>query len=406
MQNKIKVLQLCYKPPYPVTDGGTIGMHSVGDGLLNNGCRLKILTLFSDKHPFKKELLPTSYLERTEIEGVYVDLRIKLLDALLCVFLGQSYVVKRFISDDMKRLIQKMLKQNDFDIVQLESIMLAPYIPLIRKHSKAKITFHCPNVEHLIWQRIIKGSRLNFFKRWYLKNTALNLKVFELEHINDFDAVFPTTEIDAKYFRDNGCKRLCVGIPIGFDNVEKLPDVIEEDHSLFHIGSMDWFPNEQGIKWFLDEVWEGVHETLPNVKLYLAGRNMPLWLKNGSWSGVNVVGEVDDSILFMSSKKIMVVPLLSGSGIRIKILEAMSIGKVVVASSIAAEGIMYENGKNIIIANTPQEFVAAIKHLEDNPDYCKQIGENAYNLIRERYDTNYIGKELLSYYKQILEKEE
>ena len=78
MQNKIKVLQLCYKPPYPVTDGGTIGMHSVGDGLLNNGCRLKILTLFSDKHPFKKELLPTSYLERTEIEGVYVDLRIKL----------------------------------------------------------------------------------------------------------------------------------------------------------------------------------------------------------------------------------------------------------------------------------------------------------------------------------------
>ncbi|MDY6396025.1 MAG: glycosyltransferase, partial [Bacteroidales bacterium] len=85
---------------------------------------------------------------------------------------------------------------------------------------------------------------------------------------------------------------------------------------------------------------------------------------------------------------------------------AMSIGKVVVASSIAAEGIMYENGKNIIIANTPQEFVAAIKHLEENPGYCKQIGENAYNLIRERYDTNYIGKELLSYYKQILEKEE
>lgn len=401
----MKILQFCYKPPLPATDGGTIDMYSISEGLANNGCDVKVLTIYSDKHPFDKELLPKNYLEKTRIEGVYVDLKPRIMDALWCVFAAQSYVVKRFVSDQMKQLLLKTLKSETFDVVQIESIMLAPYIPLIRKYSKAKITFHCPNVEHLIWQRMAKGKHINVFKKWYIKNTAMNLKAYELGHINDFDAVFPVTDVDAKYFIDNGCKKLCVGVPIGFDNVEKLPDVVEQEHSIFHIGSMNWAPNEQGIKWFLNEVWPLVNKELPQIKAYFAGRNMSPWFKNNSWNNVDMIGEVDDSILFMSSKKIMVVPLLSGSGIRIKILEAMSIGKAVVATSIAAEGIMYEDGKNILIANTPQEFVEAIRKLDSDTEYCKQVGDNAYKLIRERYDTNYIGAELLGYYKQILAKD-
>ena len=400
----MKILQFCYKPPLPATDGGTIDMYSISEGLTNNGCELKVLTVYSDKHPFVVELLPKSYVDKTQIEGVYINLKPNFFDALWCIFSAQSYVIKRFVSYDMKLLLIKTLINQEFDIIQIESIMLAPYIPLIRKHSTAKITFHCPNVEHLIWQRMAKNKQINIFKKWYIKNTALNLKHYELEHINDFDAVFPVTDVDAKYFKDNGCKRLCVGIPIGFDNVEKLPDVMEQEHSIFHIGSMNWAPNEQGIKWFLNEVWPLMNKSLPKIKAYFAGRNMPMWLKNGEWNNVDIVGEVDDSILFMSSKKIMVVPLLSGSGIRIKILEAMSIGKAVVATSIAAEGIMYENGKNILIADTPEEFVSAVKRLDEDEEFCKQIGDNAYKLIRERYDTNYIGKELLNYYYQITEK--
>lgn len=404
MSDSLKILQICYKPPFPASDGGAIGMYSIAEGLYNNSCQVNIVTLYSDKHRFCPELMPPDYLQRTKIEGVYVDLNPNIFDALWCVFSAQSYVVKRFVSQEMKALIVKTLKEREYDVVQIESMMMAPYIPLIRKHSKAKIVFHCPNVEHIIWQRLRQSERINVFKRWYLKNTALNLKAYELEHINDFDAVFPTTDNDAEYFKKNGCKKLCVGVPIGFDNVERLPDVLEQEHTLFHIGSMDWFPNEQGIKWFLNEVWDKIHERLPKVRLCLAGKNMAPWLKNGSWDGVDVVGEVDDSILFMSSKKIMVVPLLSGSGIRIKILEAMSIGKAVVATSVAAEGIMYKDGYNILIADTPEEFVSAIERLENDEEYCKQVGENAYKLIREQYDTNAIGKKMVDYYKQILKR--
>lgn len=400
----MKILQFCYKPPYPTVDGGTIGMNSITEGLINNECEVKVITFYSTKNPFNKSLLPQSYISKTNIEAVFVDLRTNIFDALLYVLIGRSYVVERFISSKMKSLLIKTLKREQFDIIQLESIMLAPYISLIRKYSKAKITFHCPNVEHLIWKRIYKNTKSNIIKRLYLKNTYLNLKFYELNHINDFDAVFPTTDIDEKYFKDNGCKCLCKGIPIGFDYTEELPDVLVEENTVFHIGSMNWFPNEQGIRWFLNEVWEEIHKTTPQIKAFFAGRKMPNWLLNGKWEGVNIVGEVDDSIRFMSSKQIMVVPLLSGSGIRIKILEAMSIGKVVVATSIAAEGIMCENMKNIIIANTPQEFALAIKELTTNKELLNTISKNAYELIRTKYNINSVAKELISYYNQLLEK--
>ena len=196
----MKILQFCYKPPYPAVDGGTIGMNSISEGLINNNVSVKILTFYSYKNPFDKNSLPASYIEKTQIEGVFVDLKPHISDALVCLLLGESYVVKRFISNKMNQLLKKILLENDFDIIQLESLMLVPYIPIIRKYSKnSKITFHCPNVEHLIWERIYKSTK-NIFKKWYLKKTALALKVYELDHINDFDAIFPTTDIDAQYF--------------------------------------------------------------------------------------------------------------------------------------------------------------------------------------------------------------
>ena len=155
----------------------------------------------------------------------------------------------------------------------------------------------------------------------------------------------------------------------------------------------------------LNEVWDAVLNAVPKITFYLAGRNMPGYFYKGNWKNVRVVGEVADSVLFMSSKQIMIVPLLSGSGIRIKILEAMSLSKTVVATTIAAEGIMYENGKNIIIADTPQEFAQAVKKLTQDKDYCKQIGQNAYELIKSRYNTNIVASEIIDGYNYVLNKD-
>ncbi|MDR1724894.1 MAG: glycosyltransferase family 4 protein [Bacteroidales bacterium] len=394
----MNILQICYKPPFPPVDGGSMGMNGVTEGLINIGNRVKVLTFYSEKHPFNVVDLPKKYVKATNIEGVFVDLSIKLLPAFECWITGESYHVKRFITKTMFAKLKQILQNEEFDIVQMESIFLSPYIDVVRKYSKAKLVLHAPNVEHLIWQRIAKGTK-NILKKHYLKHLALTLKVYELEHINKYDAIYPATSIDADYFKANGCRRPCIPVPIGLPQPDIINDVLPIEHTLFHIGSMDYFPNLQGIQWFLKSVWHNVISLSPDAKLVLAGRNMPLWLRDYNEQNVEIAGEITDSTLFMQRHSIMVVPLLSGSGVRIKIIEAMSLGKCVIATSIAAEGIPYTDNENIIIANTPLEFANAVAKCFSDKKFIQHIETNAVKLVDANYNINTIAEKLLTLYQ-------
>ena len=183
---------------------------------------------------------------------------------------------------------------------------------------------------------------------------------------------------------------------------ETVAGVEEEPNSLFHIGSMDWMPNLEGVKWFLKQVWPMVHERMPQLTLYLAGRKMPDDLMRLEMEGVKVLGEVPDATYFITSKQINVVPLLSGSGIRVKIIEAMSAGKAVVTTTIGAEGIGCTDGKDVLIADTPEQFVEQLQRCVDNPEFRKQIGSNAARLITEQYSNKQLTQQLLTFYDKLL----
>ena len=147
-----------------------------------------------------------------------------------------------------------------------------------------------------------------------------------------------------------------------------------------------------------------VHHEVPQARLYLAGRKMPDQLMQTHIDGVTVVGEVDDARRFIASKQINVVPLLSGSGIRVKIIEAMSAGKAVVTTTVGARGIDYTDGENLLIANTPTEFARQIKRLLDDPDYCRRVGEAAVRLVEEQYDVHRLNDRLLQFYKERIDQ--
>ncbi|MCQ2262054.1 MAG: glycosyltransferase family 4 protein [Bacteroidales bacterium] len=394
----MKVLQLCNKPPYPPVDGGTLAMNCVTQGLMAEGYKVKVLTIETDKHPLQKTLIPENYIQQTGLESVYVDLNIHLIDALAALLCGESYHVKRYVSKDFEQKLIAILKQDEYDIIQLEGLYLTPYVSVIRQFSKARIVLRAHNVENQIWRRIAHCTK-NPLKRWYLKHLALALNAYEQEHVNDYDAVACITQNDADAFRKMGCRKPISVIPFGI-TPEVIDNVTEEENSLFHIGSMDWMPNQEGIDWFLESVWPALHKEIPEARLYLAGRKMPERLMKAQIEGVNVVGEVADSAYFIGSKQINIVPLLSGSGIRVKIIEAMSLGKTVVTTSIGAEGINYTNGKDILIANTPEEFVAQIRRCVADKDFCRQVGQNAYELIVKEYGTQALTKKFLALYEQ------
>ena len=279
---------------------------------------------------------------------------------------------------------------------------VAPYVDTIRKYSRAKIVLRSQNVEYAIWERLTPTAT-NPLKKWYLKLLTSRLKHYELSMLNKYDGIATITDIDAKSFLKLGCKLPIITIPFGIDISKYKEDKTSmEFPSVFHIGAMDWMPNADGIKWFLENVWQKVSANHPNVNLYLAGRNMPDWLKQFSMKNVVILGEVEDSHKFINSKSIMVVPLNSGGGMRVKIIEGMALGKTIISTSIGAEGIEYENGNDILIADTVEKFVSAIDKCINNKSYSESVAHNARLLAENKYDNLNICKKLTEFYNQLL----
>lgn len=398
----MNVLQLCYKPPFPPVDGGTMAMNSVTQGLLAAGHTVKVLSICSDKHPVKRETNEQPYRQATGFEASFVDLSIHPLEAAVALLCGESYNVKRFYSTGFRDLIARTLSESQFDIIHLESIFLAPYLPTIRQCCSTPVVLRAHNVEHLIWRQMALNEK-NALKRWYLKKLALALRGYELEHINDFDGIVCITANDADTFRREGCRKALTAIPFGIDI--KVPNAASAtSHTLYHIGSMDWQPNVDAVEWFLQEVWPLAKKEMPSLRLFLAGRHMPDSLLNLKSDGVTVEGEVPDAEAFIGSKQINIVPLRAGSGLRIKIVEAMALGKTVIATTTAASGIECADGENILIADTPQQFVDKLRLCHDSAGLCDSIGHNARKLAESTYSIASTTGQLLSFYNKIITK--
>jgi glycosyltransferase involved in cell wall biosynthesis len=192
-------------------------------------------------------------------------------------------------------------------------------------------------------------------------------------------------------------------VPTGVDTRELAPDNSQvEFPSVFHIGALDWGPNLEGLQWFFSKAWPIVLDRFPDLSFYLAGRNAPSSIKNADYPNMIFLGEVDDAYAFMRSKAIMIVPILSGSGMRIKIVEGMALKKTIITTTIGTEGINTTNRKNILVADNPEDFAGAICELLENPRFYNEIGENACTFVRENYDNLAITKACTDFFQRLI----
>ena len=375
-------------------------MNSIITGLLEAGHQVKILAVNSEKYHVKESDIPEDYKRKTGIELIDVDLSVKPLNAFLNLFTRKSYHVERFVSETFKKRLAEVLEKEQFDVVQLEVLFMAPYVETIRQHSKAMVVLRAHNVEHKIWERIAKETRF-FVKRWYINHLAKTLRDYELSALETVDGIAAITRKDAAFFRKY-CSKPIIDIPFGVYPEQFTPKFeIEGKPKFYHIGSMNWMPNEEGIRWFIDEVLPKTVEKVPEFVYHLAGRNMPEWLSALRNKHVDVIGEVPDAKEFVANHNVAIVPLLSGSGIRIKIIESMALGKTVITTRVGAEGILYDEEVNIIIAENKAKMVEAIRSLNENPEIAVRIGQAARKLVEETYDNRKIIARLLMFYEQI-----
>lgn len=396
----MKVLQLCHKPPFPTVDGGCLAMHSITNGLLAAGHEVKLLTAFTHKHDLQLDAMSEEYKSDTHIEGVFVDTEVNLVDAFASLVTQDSYNISRFFSPDLDIKLTRLLKRQKFDVIHVESLFMTPYLATIRRHSKAPIVLRSHNLEYVIWERMSEGIR-NPAKRAYLRYLARKLKDYELSVLNRVDAIAAISERDRRHYAELGCQKPILTLPFGIETARyPAPKVVRNRPSFFHIGAMDWQPNLEAIGWLTDGILPLVLQSEAGLKVHLAGRQLSMDAYS-EFRGVEVHGEVDSAIDFMAQHDVMVVPLRSAGGIRVKIIEAMACGKAVIATSTAVEGIDGIHNTHFIIADTVEAFAQAMVELAHAPEKVAELGAAARSLALNHFDNTAIVGRLTELYRSL-----
>jgi glycosyltransferase involved in cell wall biosynthesis len=454
----MRILQLTPRLSYPPSDGGRVVMLQIATVMQRLGADVRILSLnpkkqHADLNAARQALAPIP------VDAIDIDTS-SFAASVLGSFrrLDPPPLVARFVSTRFKRELRALLQTADVDVVQIESPFLLPYVPVIRAVSRAAIVLRSLNVEFRIWEQIAEREE-RATRRAGLRFIAGSLRRYEIRHLNTCDAIVPITDDDARDFRVLGCTRPMHVLPGGVELDRSEGDQEEsgndDGHSDFErrrgrrrasrrdggvpatlachseragewgseesptneaestgntaalagnvvaragfLGSLDYRPNQDAAIWIAEKLGPKV-----GGEVHIAGSNAPQWLHERlEASGVTFDGEVPDAKVFIRSMDVMVAPIFSGGGMRIKILEAMALGKPVVSTTIGAAGIGVRHGEDILLADDADAFAAAVTELLRDPAKARAIGDAGRRLVASRYSTDVLARGLLAFYEEL-----
>ncbi|NBC81842.1 MAG: glycosyltransferase [Bacteroidetes bacterium] len=394
----MNILMLTNKLPFPIKDGGAYAMASMYNGYQQEGLTVKMLSMNTFKHKWLAGAIP----ENVSISTIKMDTRVKPLSLMMNLFFSKTpYNYKRFYSYAFENKLIRLLEQEKFDVIQLEGLYLGHYIDTIRNHSDAHIVLRAHNVEHAIWNGMGRREK-NWFKRYYFNLLSKRLEQVELQVINNVDSILAISSDDAIYFESKTKIPVFVS-PTSFEKLH-LTNSEQTEKSIFFMGSLDWIPNQDALWWFVQHVWKRLYKENPKLNFFIAGRNCPKLIRKKlkKEPGIRFKGEVDSAPEFMQSHGIFVLPLFAGSGLRIRIVEAMSLGVPIVASSLAVKGINCKSHENIIIANDSNEFYKGVYDLLNSDALYKHISNKAKEFVNQEFDQEKIMEGTVSFLRQFV----
>lgn len=395
----MKILFLTNKVPYPPKDGGSIATFSLIKSFNNAGHAVTVMSMNTRKHHITPFDIPKQISSQIIFHLIEVPARVTLKGTIKnFLFSKLPYNAERFIDDNYHNKLELLLSTHQYDIIQLEGLYLLPYFDLIRKYSTAKIVYRSHNIEHEIWERT--ATQAKGIKKIYLNNLSKRLRKFEISLINKYDLLIPITLRDEKRLNELGNTKPALTIPAGIDIQEKEPVAKPLKNDLFFIGALDWAPNQEGLIWFFDNCWDEIRKECPKVSLTVAGRNAPDWfVKILKKHTVKYLGEVPNAQQFMKKHAVMIAPLLSGGGMRVKIIEGMSFKKPIVTTPVGCEGIDAVNEKDILIAESPRAYTNYIIRLAKDIALQTSISNNCYKFVKENYSNEILSNRLADFYK-------
>ena len=308
----------------------------------------------------------------------------ELVDYGTRVFSSQPYNITKYCRPEVRRELQALLERETYDVILVDFMVAAGAIPWDWPTPKVLFTH---NVEATIWRRHYEVAANPAWKaiswlEWKRMEAAERRYLRLADHVltvsgTDRDAFTPF--IDPKQIS-------VINTGVDVDYFQPMP-VEEAPNSLVFTGSMDWLPNEDAIFYFVDAIFPFIKQECPEVSLEVVGRSPSRKLQAlaGKEKSLRLTGWVEDIRPFVARGSVCIVPLRIGGGTRLKIFEAMAMSKAVVSTTIGAEGLPVQTGENIVLADTPKDFAAAVLSLLRDSLRRKRLGTAARALVQENY---------------------
>jgi len=313
---------------------------------------------------------------------------------------NEPYHSIRFMHATVGRELRQLLSEESYDIIQFEGPFLGGWLPLIREHSDAAIVFRAHNIEYEIWSELATRTK-NPLKKAYLMSQSGRLAAFELRLAQSVDGILAISRATAQYFEPRTTKPIEVLGSVALARPKADPIPRERLKHLSFLGSLDWQPNIEAVDYLLESWWPVLRQKYPDMQLHIAGKNFPEALMRKKIGGVLMHGEVSDATTFLLAHPVVVVPLLSGSGIRIKILEALALGLPVISTAKGVQGLDVLADVHYLRAENAEECAHQCRRLREHPQLAQQLGEEGQHFISTHYGAQDLTHKLSNFYRHL-----
>lgn len=397
----MKILQLSHLFPFPEDSGGKIGISNLTKEFAKAGHHVSLFCI-CDEIPTAEALREASqwsnvYPFQLPVKNTAVNLAGSLL------YKSPRYL-HRYNRPSVFSFLDDLTKRESFDIIHCEGPALFPTAWKLRTKLNIPLGMRLHNIEWRIWAEYSASKGWWNPAKWFTAIQARKMRLAEKDFFAKADICFPITHSDEQRARElqPSMNSLVSGAGIQEDEWTISRDTREEV-SFVHTASLNWLPNRTALRWFLENVWSDLVTQLPEASLDILGKGIDQSFTRLPKATVH--GYVASVKPFYSRADVFVAPLFVGSGVRIKIIEAMAGGLVVVASHTAAEGIVATPEQGLFLVETPQEWLDVLKNLYENPTQTRELGREAHLFATHHFTWQLEVGKMIEAYNTLQRKE-
>lgn len=392
----MKVLMLTPYLPYPLLTGGQTRSYNLIKRLSSLGHQITLFCLV--KNGQEKEYV-------SELEKYCKEVRVfqrpekpwTLTNIFKTAFSVYPFLVIRNWAKGERGAIEERLKKQDFDLIHAETFYVMPHIP----QTRIPILLVEQTIEYLVYKHFV--DEFAFFPlKPFLYADVAKLKFWEKKFWDRAAKVVAMSEEDRKTMKFQ--------LP-GLD-VDIVPNGVDIDYFnanmadrskqpvILYLGNFTWLQNREAVKILVNKIWPIIKKEIPEVKLWIIGKDAKNFFQNLSQESIRV-DEVSDVREIYQNAWVLVAPIYGGGGTRYKNFEAFASGLPVVTTSIGIRGTNAKDGIDVVIRDTPEEIAMVATELIKNPQFAKKIAGNAKKLVKEKYNWDQIAEKLSKIYEEL-----